>query len=194
MIVGITGGSGCGKTTALRAFENLGGFVLDCDRIYHSLLKTDKAMLGQIEARFPGTVENGTLDRKKLGQIVFSDKNALLELNSITHKAVKKAVQEAIQEQTCHVAIDAIGLFEGGLAELCHTTVAVTAPEEDRIARLMTRDSISREAVLLRLHAQRPQEEFVRLCSHHLHNDTTQQDFYTKCLAFFSGLGIIDSK
>ena len=74
MIVGITGGTGCGKTTALQAFSQLGGVVLDCDAIYHGLLQTDAKMLCAIEGRFPGTVTENSLDRKKLGSIVFADK------------------------------------------------------------------------------------------------------------------------
>ena len=76
MIIGITGGTGCGKTTALQAVQALGGMVLDCDAIYHNLLETDKSLLAAIESRFPGTVENGALDRKALGNIVFNDKAA----------------------------------------------------------------------------------------------------------------------
>ena len=90
MILGITGGTGCGKTTLLREIEKLGGVVLDCDAIYHDLLKTDADMLQAIASRFPGTVENGILQRKKLGALVFSDEKALLDLNAITHSAVKK--------------------------------------------------------------------------------------------------------
>ena len=60
MIIGITGGTGCGKTTLLGAIRARGGLVLDCDAIYHELLRTDKALLAAIEARFPGTVEDGT--------------------------------------------------------------------------------------------------------------------------------------
>ena len=77
MIIGITGGTGCGKTTALEVISQLGGLVLDCDAIYHDLLKTNRDLLGQIAARFPGTVEDGVLLRKKLGQLVFSDPQAL---------------------------------------------------------------------------------------------------------------------
>ena len=89
MIFGITGGTGCGKTTALKAIESLGGVVLDCDAIYHELLKNDPSLLAAIENRFPGVVEDGQLQRKKLGAIVFADPQALLDLNAITHAAVK---------------------------------------------------------------------------------------------------------
>ena len=159
MIVGITGGTGCGKTTALQAFAQLGGMVLDCDEIYHQLLKTDVKMLEAIENRFPGTVMNGVLDRKKLGNLVFADKNALLDLNAITHAAVKQEVLLRLSGQKS-AAIDAIGLFEGGLAQLCDCTVAVTAPENSRVERLMKREGITREYALSRIRAQRSQEEF----------------------------------
>ena len=83
MIIGITGGTGCGKTTALNAIRQLGGVVLDCDQIYHQLLQTDRALLSAIDARFPGCVHDGVLDRKALGRIVFSDKAALADLNAM---------------------------------------------------------------------------------------------------------------
>lgn len=191
MIIGITGGTGCGKTTALQVFGELGGVILDCDAIYHRLLATDQALLDAIEDRFPGTVRNGELNRKELGKIVFGDKTALSELNTITHRAVRQEVLRLIDGETRHIAIDAIGLFEGGLAPLCDCTVAVTAPEESRIQRLLQREGISEEYARARIQAQRPQEEFVALCGHHLQNNTTQADFRAKCLAFFQGLGIM---
>lgn len=191
MIVGITGGTGCGKTTALQAFGELGGVVLDCDVIYHQLLQTDQAMLSAIESRFPGTVRDGVLDRKKLGSIVFADKAALQALNAITHSAVKQEILRRTCQEKRPVAIDAIGLFEGGLAELCDTTVAVTAPEESRVARLMARDGITEEYAKARISAQRSQAEFLDLCEHCLCNDGTQEEFRQKCLAFFRTLGIM---
>ena len=119
MILGITGGTGCGKTTLLKEIQKLGGLVLDCDAIYHELLVSNKEMLAAIDARFPGTVENGALNRKKLGAIVFAEETALLDLNAITHSAVKAEVLRRLESTSEPVAIDAIGLFEGGLAELC---------------------------------------------------------------------------
>lgn len=90
MILGITGGTGCGKTTLLNVLKERGAVVLDCDAIYHELLTRDASLLAAIEARFPGVVEDGVLLRKKLGNLVFSHKNALLDLNKITHAAVKR--------------------------------------------------------------------------------------------------------
>lgn len=191
MIIGITGGTGCGKTTALNAIRQLGGVVLDCDQIYHQLLQTDRALLSAIDARFPGCVHDGVLDRKALGRIVFSDKAALADLNAITHQAVKEAVLLELAKKPSLAAIDAIGLFEGGLAELCDATVVVTAPEDVRISRLMQRDGIAADYAKMRIQAQRPQSEFVALCDYSLENDGTQQQFQDQCLAFFRQLTII---
>ena len=192
MIIGITGGTGCGKTTLLTEIKKLGGMVLDCDEIYHELLQSDKEMLAAIGARFPGTVENGQLQRKKLGAIVFADEQALLDLNRITHSAVKKEVLRRLERKPTLAAIDAIGLFEGGLAELCDVTVAVTAPEELRVQRLMQRDGISEEYARSRIRAQHSESWFRERCSHILVNDKDKDAFATKCLAFLQQLGIIE--
>ena len=193
MIIGITGGSGCGKTTLLRQIEALGGLVLDCDAVYHALLTTDKEMLAAIEKRFPGTVENGSLQRKELGAIVFSDPQALLDLNAITHAAVKKEVLRRLESKPVLAAIDAIGLFEGNLAELCDVTAAVTAPREARIARLMARDGIPREYAEKRIDAQHDDRWFRERCGFILENDGDLDAFATKCVAFLRSIGIMDS-
>ncbi len=191
MIIGITGGTGCGKTTLLKAIESCGGVILDCDAIYHDLLETDAGMLAAIDERFPGTVENGILQRKKLGAIVFSDADALLDLNHITHCAVKGAVLCKLEERPKLAAIDAIALFEGGLADLCDVTVAITAPEEARIRRLMNRDGITEEYARSRIAAQHSDAWFVSRCDYHLVNDDSIDAFATKCLAFLEQLGIM---
>ncbi len=191
MILGITGPTGSGKTTLLQAFEGIGGLVLDCDAIYHDLLKTDRALLAAIEARFPGMVENGTLDRKKLGKLVFADEKALLDLNKITHAAVKAEVLRRLAGHAGHAAIDAIGLFEGGLAALCDTTVAVTAPEALRVQRLTAREGIPESYARARIAAQRSCAEFSAMCDVTLENNGSREAFFTKCIAFFHELGII---
>lgn len=191
MIIGITGGTGCGKTTLLNLIRELGGTVLDCDAIYHELLVTDCAMLSSIEHRFPGVVEDGALDRKKLGSIVFADEQALLDLNAITHSAVKQEVLRRLETKPVLAAIDAIGLFEGELAELCDVTVAITAPKEVRIRRLMQRDGISEEYARSRIDAQHEDDWFREKCDYVLENDGQLDAFATKCLAFLRHLGIM---
>lgn len=191
MIIGITGGTGCGKTTLLDAIRQCGGLVIDCDRIYHDLLATDKTLVAAIEARFLGCVTDGALDRKKLGAVVFTDSNALQDLNAITHTAVKNKVLELLAVKPGLAAIDAIALFESGLASLCDTTVAITAPTENRVIRLTARDSIGEDYARNRINAQPDNAYFSGLCRHTLVNDGTVEDFQKKCLAFLCSLGIM---
>ena len=191
LIIGITGGTGCGKTTLLNLIREQGGLVLDCDQIYHELLQSDKEMLAAIDTRFPGVVEDGQLNRKKLGAIVFADDAALLDLNRITHSAVKQEVLRRLEPNPPLAAIDAIGLFEGELAELCDVTVAITAPEEERVRRLMTRDGISEEYARSRIRAQHEESWYRQRCTHVLENSSSFDAFATKCIAFLHTLGIM---
>ena len=191
MIIGITGGTGSGKTTLLAELKKHGALVLDCDIIYHDLLRRDAALLAAIENRFPGTVENGVLQRKALGQIVFNDENALRDLNRITHGAVHQEVMAQLEGKPGLVAIDAIGLFESGMDALCDVTVAVTAPEDVRVQRLMARDSISMEYAQKRIAAQPSNDWFREQCDYTLENDGSPADFQAKCLAFLQELGIM---
>jgi len=192
MIIGITGGTGCGKTTLLEVLQEYGAVILDCDTIYHRLLREDASLLAAIEKRFPGTVEDGALQRKKLGAIVFGDKIALEDLNQIAHGAVKTEVLRLLTPEPALAAIDAIGLFESSLDRLCKLTVAVNAPVEARVQRLMARDHIDREYALSRIAAQPSAEEFARRCNHVLENDGTKEAFREKCLAFLREAGIIN--
>ena len=191
MIIGITGGTGCGKTTLLSCIAEKGGLVLDCDAIYHHLLQTDASLLAAIENRFPGVVENGQLQRKKLGNVVFGDENALHDLNKITHSAILAEVQRQLNNAPALVAIDAIALFESGLATLCDTTVAVIAPEEDRVRRLMARDGISEAYARKRIAAQHSNEDFSAMCQHTLENNGDICEFHAKCLAFLNEFSIM---
>ncbi len=183
MILGITGGTGCGKTTVLQAVKDLGGAVLDCDAIYHRLLAESPELLAAIENRFPGVVTGGRLDRKKLGKLVFGDPHALLDLNKIAHGAVKQEVLRLLTPRPDLAAIDAIALFEGGLAELCDYTVAVTAPKEERLRRLMARDGITEEYALARINAQKTAEQFREMTDFCLENNGTMEQLYEKAKA-----------
>ena len=191
MIIGITGGSGSGKTTLLNLIREAGGLVMDCDAIYHELLQTSPDLLAAIETRFPGTVENGALNRKRLGAIVFAEETALLELNAITHSAVKQEVLRQLETNPKLAAIDAIGLVESGLAELCDLTVAVIAPEDQRIARLMARDGISEDYARSRIAAQHSDDWFRQHCDFILENAGNAHTYQENCLAFLREQGIM---
>ena len=191
MIIGITGGTGSGKTTLLQLIEAAGGVILDCDSIYHQLLETDPELQTAVAKHFPNAVENGKINRKALGSIVFQDAQALATLNVITHAAVKNAVVRQLETKPALAAIDAIGLFEGQLDGLCDVTVAVTAPQPARIARIMARDGISEEYARNRISAQHDDSWYQSRCDYTLENDGNYQLFVGKCLAFLQNLGII---
>lgn len=189
MILGVTGGTGGGKTTVLREAQKRGALVLDCDAVYHELLQSCPEMLAEIEGRFPGSVENGVLARKKLGKLVFADENALRDLNGITHRYVCAEVERRLEQKPPFAVIDAIGLLESGLSDLCTATVAVTAPMEARIARLMAREGIDREYALSRIYAQKPDSYFTENCTYTLCNDyPTLEQFETAVNEFLDSI------
>ena len=188
-VVGITGGSGGGKTTALRVLEEQGALILDCDAIYHDLLQTSDELLAELSEAFPGTVENGTLNRRKLASRVFSDEAALQLLNRITHRHVSLAVEELLRRHAMRggtlAAIDAVELVSSGLAARCTTTLAVLADEEKRAERIMARDHIDREAAMARIRAQRTDAYYTENCAHTLWNNADQQQFEQDCRQLF---------
>lgn len=184
-VLGITGGTGCGKTTALRQLEELGALIIDCDAVYHELLSSSGELLNAIEAEFPGSVQNGTLDRKKLGSVVFGDEKALMRLNDITHSHVRAEIERRLEDFAVHggtlAAIDAIALIESGVGKRCKVVVGVVAETETRVQRIMKRDGIDREYALKRVEAQKPNEFFEKNCDYILHNDKTERDFAAEC-------------
>lgn len=188
-IIGITGGTGCGKTTALNELERRGALLIDCDAVYHRMLETGRPMLDEIEKYFPGAVIDGKLDRKALGAVVFTDEEALRDLNIITHRHINLEIRRILREHAMNggtlAAIDAIELFSSGLAKRCTATIGVIADREVRIDRIMRRDGISREYAMMRVNAQRPNEYFIQKCSHVLENNGSQEEFIEKCRKTF---------
>lgn len=190
-IIGVTGPTGAGKTTALRAFEKKGAAVIDCDAVYHELLLTSQDLLDELRERFGAGVffPDGKLDRKAVGRRVFGDQKALEDLNRITHRYVGEEVQrrlrKAEQEGRKAAAVDAIALIEGGLSETCDVVVGVLAPEETRVERIMQREGISREYAESRVKAQKPEAFYRAHCTDILVNDGDEADFEEKAGALY---------
>ena len=189
--IGITGGTGAGKTAALRALESLGALALDCDAIYHELLEKNTNLKTELETKFSGVLKDGEIDRKRLGEIVFSDPEALTDLNAITHKYVSREIEQRISNWEAAggtiVAIDAIALIESGRAKKCDVVVGVIAPKELRITRIMERDGITKNQAELRINAQKPDSFYREHCDHILEGIYAKsKEFETECTQFFT--------
>ncbi|MFA7636349.1 MAG: dephospho-CoA kinase [Monoglobales bacterium] len=173
-IIGITGGSGSGKTSAAEIFRELGAFVIDADKISHEITDSDQEVLAKIKSEFSDEVfENGVLSRKALAKRVFGDKEALLKLNKILHPAITKRIFAIVN--SCDnpiIVIDAPLLFSvREIVDLCTETIAVCAPEEVRINRIMVRDGLTYEEAKKRIGSQMSQEELSKKADRVIEND-----------------------
>ena len=152
IVIGLTGATGAGKGCFGKTAREKYGFVhIDTDKTAREVVMPGEPCLEDIKAFFGNSVINddGTLNRKKIGEIVFSDAEKLSFLNKITHHYITDRVNEIIEKarknKETAVVIDAPLLFESGENELCDLTVGVIAEKKIRKSRIMSRDGISEE-------------------------------------------------
>lgn len=184
-ILGLTGGSGTGKSAACTAFARLGCGVIDADATYRTLCDTCDPMLKEIQNVFGDVFStDGKLDRKKLGAIVFADAQKLQQLNAITHPYIRQAARDAFaaySKRGCLLCIyDAPVLFEGQMETLCDKTCAVLAARNTRIARIVARDAITEEYAALRIDAQKDDAFYRERCDYVVQNDADLDTLYTQ--------------
>lgn len=166
LVIGLTGPSGAGKSVVSGIFSAHGIPIVDADDIYHHILIPPSSCLNDLVYAFGPQIltAGGMLDRKELGKIVFSDEQALSQLNQITHHyvmtAIRKKLDELRRDGMIAAVLDAPQLFEAGANKDCNIIVSVLADQETRINRIMRRDNIDRDAALRRIAAQKSDDFF----------------------------------
>ena len=171
--IGITGGIGSGKSTVCSIFKCLGIPVFQADEEGRRILAEDKEAKEEVVKLFGGDVlSNNQLDRKKIADVVFSDKQKLEQLNAIIHPRVRQAFLDWAKKQETKFVIDeAAILFESGAYKVLDAVIVVTAPEKLRIARVMKRDGISEAAIRDRMKNQWSYAEKIKKAAFVIQND-----------------------
>lgn len=161
-LIGLTGNIACGKSLVLDTLRELGAETIDADRVAHTVMAPGTPTSEQIIAAFGESIrgDDGGIDRRRLGAIVFSDPAKLAQLDALSHPPTVTAIRAKVAESEAPVvAVDAIKLFEAGLAEDCDEVWVITCDPEQQLERLMRRNGFSREEALRRIASQPPQEE-----------------------------------
>ncbi len=175
-VLGLTGGSGCGKSLAASYLKNHGAYIIDADRIARQVLEVGTPALKEVAATFSDVLlPDGTLNRKKLGSIVFADPSKLAKLNAITHTYIIKEIELLLSNRTeSFIVIDAPLLFECGLERLCTACACVLADETVRINRLMSRDGLTEQEAKNRICSQHDDHYFRSRCHFVIENNHDQ--------------------
>lgn len=179
LIFGITGGSGAGKTTVSDIFRKSGIPVIDADKAARAVTEPGEKCLGELADFFGSEIlqSDGTLNRKKLADIAFSDERRLKKLNEITHKYIKINIENQLSEIKGKVAaIDGAVIIGSEVEELCAFIVSVTAKREVRIKRITARDNISAESAKKRLAAQPGDDFYIEHSKYIIRNDTSVKE------------------
>jgi len=168
LTVAITGGIGSGKTEAARIFGSLGVKVLYADQLAAHLVDSQPEIRSRIRREFGERVllPEGTLNRKVMAQLVFKDSRLKEKLDAIVHPPVLEAIKHEIEKfkrsgAEALLMVEAALIFEARAGDLFDYVIVVDAPEEERIARIMKRDSMSRAEAVYRIRSQIPAESKV---------------------------------
>lgn len=179
MIVGLTGGIGAGKSAVAERLARHGAVVIDTDAIAREVVEPPSPLLDKVRAAFGDAVirEDGSLDRARLAKIVFADEGRRAELNQLTHPEILKRVLARIggYPPSAIVVVVAPLLYESGFDRNCDAVVAVTAPEDLRIQRVMRRDSAEEAEVTARVRAQLSEAERVKRATFKVANDRDEE-------------------
>jgi dephospho-CoA kinase len=185
-VIGLTGGIGSGKSTVSRFLAELGAKVIDADKIGHELFRPDTEAWHEVVATFGREIlaTDGSIDRKKLGAIVFADPQALAKLNRIMHPRIQEAVRAQLERYRSQgvavVVVEAPLLVEAGWRSLVDEVWVTTAPEATILKRLKERAGLSEEESRARLRSQLASEERIKQADVVIDTDCSLDELRTK--------------
>ena len=197
LVIGLTGPTGAGKGAVASIFARYGIPVINADRVYHELIAPPSSCLQELAEVFGKQIllADGSLDRRALGGIVFSDPAAREKLKSITHRYVMEEVQgqmERFRREGVRVAVfDAPQLFEAGAHRACGAVVSVLADRGLRLERIIARDGLTAEAAMRRILAQKSDEFFKTHSDYIVENNGSLESLAPQVHRILLALGVI---
>lgn len=196
-VLGITGPIAAGKTTVMGLFVSLGAEAVAADDLTRELMGPGSTLVAAIAAEFGASVilADGSLDRRALGRVVFSDPNALLRLNRIVHPTLKDAVARRIQEARSRpdpprvLVVEAAVMGEMGALELLDGLLYVGADEATRIRRLVQRDGMDPEEATCRVRAQEAVRHLANKAEWVMDGAQALEVLQGQCVAIYEAIG-----
>lgn len=185
-VIGLTGNIGTGKSIVRKMLEHLGAYGIDADAISHRVISKDSPGFRQVIDRFGEKVldDKGQIDRRKLGEIVFSDPEALIHLENIVHPLVEHAI-DSLVKRVAHkiIVIEAIKLIETHMTDYCDSLWVTFAPTETQQARLIEYRQMNENDARVRITAQSPQEQKLKKADVVINNVSTFEDTWRQVSA-----------
>ncbi len=182
LIIGLTGGSGCGKSVVSKAASDLGFVHIDTDKLGHDvILKPNNAYYNIIAEFGTGILgDDGEINRKKLGEIVFSDADKLEKLNNIVHPAIVEKTKELLKEYS--IIDGAVLHHTKEIVDMCDFIIAVINSDERRIKFICKRDNISTESAIKRIKSQPNNDFYADFADIVINSDSDIDDLYNKSI------------
>lgn len=197
-VIGITGQTGAGKTTACETIRQMGYPVIDADKIAREVVSEGQQCLADLALEFSIIILNadGTLNRPKLASMVFNNPEKLIRLNQITFPYITHEITEriaALEQEGSHklVVLDAPTLFESGCSKLCDAVISIIAPETTRLNRIVIRDRLTDDQARARVTAQQPDSYYISRSSFVIVNDKSPEELKERVIKIFTSIGSI---
>lgn len=188
VVVGLTGQTGAGKSTISAIFREKGFRIIDADIIARQVVERGKPCLSEIVRTFGEEIidDNGNLYRKKLAEIVFSDKKSLEKLDNITYpyiiKEISDNIDSLVSQDNKFILLDAPTLFESNADKFCDVIVSVLAQPEIRKKRIIARDNLTPEQAQNRMNSQHNDEFFIENSDYIINNNGSPDELGRKII------------